>query len=201
MATPATPDDTLPEATGNKARLARVYAEALLVAATKSQLADTVGEELASVADGVLKPNPEIVAFFNSAAVGRNAKLPILEKAFDDVGASELFKNFLGVLNQNNRLGLLRDISATYHTLRDQQGNRVRVKVRTASELNTAQIASLTATLKSTLNQEPMLQITVDPELLGGLVVQIGDRVYDTSVKSRLETLRTHLMTSGSHVL
>ena len=100
-----------------------------------------------------------------------------------------------------NRLGLLRDISATYHTLRDQQGNRVRVKVRTASELNSAQLDSLRSTLKSTLNQEPILAVTVEPELLGGLVVQIGDRVYDTSVKSRLETLRTHLMTSGSHVL
>ena len=194
------PNDALPEATGNKARLARVYAEALLASATHAQLADTIGEELRGVAEGVLKSNPKIVAFFDSAAISRSAKSPILANAFGE-GTSPLFKNFLGVLNQNGRLGLLRDISATYHTLRDQQGNRVRVKVRTAAPLNDAQLASLTATLATTLKQEPILNVTIDPELLGGLVVQIGDRVYDTSVRSRLETLRTHLMTSGRHVL
>ena len=194
------PDDTLREATGNKARLARVYAEALLATATHAQLADTIGDELTAVADGVLKPNPDIVAFLDSAAISRGAKLPILGAAFEK-NASDLFKKFLGVLNQNGRLGLIRDISAAYAALRDAQANRIRIKVRTASPLNEAQLESLRSTLATTLNQEPILAVTVEPELLGGLVVQIGDRVYDTSVKSRLETLRTHLMTSGSHVL
>ena len=200
MANASAPDDTLPEATGNKARLARVYAEALLASATHAQLADTIGEELRGVAEGVLKPNPQIVAFFDSAAISRSAKLPILAKAFEN-GASDLFKKFLGVLNQNGRLGLLRDISATFHSLRDAQANRVRVKVRSAAPLNEAQTESLRSTLATTLKQEPILDVQVEPELLGGLVVQIGDRVYDTSVRSRLETLRTHLMTSGRHVL
>jgi F-type H+-transporting ATPase subunit delta len=194
------PDDTLREATGNKARLARVYAEALLATATRANLADTIGDELAAVADGVLKPNPEIVAFFDSAAISRGAKLPIIGTAFEK-NASDLFKKFLGVLNQNGRLGLIRDIAAAYAALRDVQANRIRIKVRTASPLNDAQLESLRSTLATTLKQEPILAVTVEPELLGGLVVQIGDRVYDTSVKSRLETLRTHLMTSGSHVL
>ena len=194
------PDNTLREATGNKARLARVYAEALLATATNAKLADTIGDELTAVADGVLKPNPEIVAFLDSAAISRGAKLPILGAAFEK-NASDLFKKFLGVLNQNGRLGLIRDIAAAYAALRDVQANRIRIKVRTASPLNEAQLESLRSTLATTLNQEPILAVTVDPELLGGLVVQIGDRVYDTSVKSRLETLRTHLMTSGSHVL
>ena len=195
-----TAPDTLPEATGSKARLARVYAEALLASANRARLADTIGEELAGVAEGVLKSNPKIVEFFDSAAISRAAKLPILAQAFEH-GSSELFKKFLGVLNQNGRLGLLRDISATYHSLRDAQANRVRIGVRTASPLNEAQTESLRSTLAATLKQEPILDVKVDPELLGGLVVQIGDRVYDTSVKSRLETLRTHLMTSGRHVL
>ena len=200
MAADTPPDDTLREATGNKARLARVYAEALLATATDAKLADTIGDELTAVADGVLKPNPEIVAFFDSAAISRGAKLPILGTAFEK-NASDLFKKFLGVLNQNGRLGLIRDIAAAYAALRDVQANRIRIKVRTASPLNDAQLESLRSTLATTLNQEPILAVTVEPELLGGLVVQIGDRVYDTSVKSRLETLRTHLMTSGRHVL
>ncbi len=193
-------DDTLREATGNKARLARVYAEALLATATNAKLADTIGDELTAVADGVLKPNPEIVAFLDSAAISRAAKQPIIGTAFDK-NASDLFKKFLGVLNQNGRLGLIRDIAAAYAALRDVQANRIRIKVRTASPLNDSQLESLRSTLATTLKQEPILAVTVEPELLGGLVVQIGDRVYDTSVRSRLETLRTHLMTSGSHVL
>jgi len=60
--------------------------------------------------------------------------------------------------------------------------------------------AGLVSLLGSKLNKQPILNVRVEPELLGGLIVQVGDRVYDTSVRTRLNTLRNHLMASRSHV-
>ena len=189
--------ETVLEATGARARLARVYAEALLTLAQAEHAADDVGAELQTVATEVIGKNPTVAAFFDSPAVTARTKLPVLGAAFD--GASDLFKKFLHILTQNNRLGLLRDISAAYQAIRDRQAGRVRVLVRSATPLDDAQTGELKTTLASKLNKEPVLNVRVEPELLGGLIVQVGDRVYDTSVRTRLDTLRTTLLASSSH--
>lgn len=195
--------ETVLEATGARGRLARVYAEALLTSATKVNEADAVGEQLQSIAHDLLGKNPTVANYLGNPAVNRQQKFDALRAAFDrrESGTSILFRKFLGVLHANNRLGLLRDIAAAYQALQDKAAKRVRVVVRAATELTADQTAALTATLAETLNQTPILRVVVEPELLGGLVVQVGDRVYDTSVRSRLETLRTHLMTSVPHVV
>lgn len=189
--------DSLPEPTGARARLARVYAEALLALAEQEKQTDEVGADLMAVAVDVVGQSAEVAAFLDNPAITAGTKLPALGAAFG--GASDLFKKFLHVLTQNNRLGLLRDIAAAYRGLRDQQTGRVRVLVRTAAALNDGQAAELKQTLAEKLNKEPVLSVRVEPELLGGLVVQVGDRVYDSSVRTRLNTLRNTLMASSSH--
>jgi F-type H+-transporting ATPase subunit delta len=193
----ATPDTVL-EATGARARLARVYAEALLALAEQGNAADAVGTELSAVAADVVGKNPEVAAFLASPAVTAKNKLPILGAAFGDA-ASELFQKFLHVLTENNRLGLLRDVSAAYQAIRDRQAGRVRVLVRSAAPLSDSQQADLRKTLADRLDKQPILTVRVEPELLGGLVVQVGDRVYDSSVRTRLESLKNTLMASSSH--
>lgn len=189
--------DTALEATGARARLARVYAEALLALAEQGNAADAVGAELHTTAADVVGQNPTVAAFLNNPAVTPKVKLPVLGAAFD--GTSDLFKKFLHVLAENNRLGLLREIDVAYQGIRDTQAGRVRVRVRSAVPLTPAQQTALTGTLKQSLNKEPILNVRVEPELLGGLVVQVGDRVYDTSVRTRLDNLRNTLMASTSH--
>ena len=194
--TDATPD-TVQEATGARARLARVYAEALLALAEQGDAAEAAGAELHATATDVVGQNPDVAVFLDNPAVTPKVKLPILGAAFS--GASDLFKKFLHVLAENNRLGLLREIDAAYQGIRDKQAGRVRVRVRSAVPLTDAQQNALKGTLKQSLNKEPILNVRVEPELLGGLIVQVGDRVYDTSVRTRLESLRNHLMASSSH--
>lgn len=188
---------------GPRGRLARVYAEALLASAAQANEAEGVGEQLAAVADELLANNPTVARFFDNPAVNRQQQSDALTAAFGtpQSGTSALFRKFLGVLHANGRLGLLRDIAAAYRVLQDQAAKRVRVTVRAATELTAEQTEALTQSLADTLNQTPILRVVVEPELLGGLIVQVGDRVYDTSVRSRLETLRTHLMTSVPHVV
>lgn len=189
--------ETVLEATGARARLARVYAEALLTLAEQEHKADDVGAELNTVAFEVIGKHPDIAAYVASPIVTAKSKFPVMEKAFGS--ASDLFRKFLHILGENHRLGLMRDIAVAYQAIRDKQAGRVRVVVRTASPLDDAQKGELKATLAGKLNKEPVLTVRVEPELLGGMIVQVGDRVYDSSVRTRLDTLRNTLMGSASH--
>jgi len=195
---PAELHETVIEATGVKARLARVYAEALLALAGRENAADAIGEELASTSAALLS-EPRIGKYLDSPVVKATDKQHVLGAAFES-RTSILFRKFLGVLNKNGRLGMIPAISTAYRAIRDVEAGRVRVLVRSAVALSDERQAGLVSLLGSKLNKQPILNVRVEPELLGGLIVQVGDRVYDTSVRTRLNTLRNHLMASRSHV-
>ena len=194
--TPPAEPATVLDATGAKARVARVYAEALQKSA--GDQADALADELESVVGQAIAGRPEVARFLGSAAVHRDEKLPVLASAFEG-HTSETFRRFVGVLNHNRRLDLLPAIASEFRKLRDAASNTVRVRVTAATELDDAQRQKLDATLKRIVSGNPVATVTVDPDLLGGLVVQVGDTVYDTSVRTRLNNLRTHLMASGTH--
>lgn len=183
-----------------QARIARVYVEALLGVATQNGQAEEIGDELDSLVRDVWKKHPQVAAFFTSPALTRRQREPVLLTALTG-NASPLLRNFLGVLNHNNRLDLLPAIAAAYREALDERAGRVRVWVRSATPLDDAEREELTRTLAATLGKQPILNVRVEPELLGGLVVQVGDRVYDSSVKSRLDTLRTQLLARGNDVI
>ena len=193
-----TKHETVLEATGTKARVARVYAEALMALAAKTNQLDALGDELEQVVGNVLKPYPAIRAFLAGNTVSSTGKLPALAAAFEH-RTSETFRKFLGVLNENGRLDLLPAINVELRAMRDKVAGRVRVKVTAPVPLLDTQIEALTTTLHTQLNAQPVLDIRIDPDILGGLIVQVGDKVYDTSVRTRLDNLRNHLTASGSH--
>ena len=183
-----------------QSRIARIYAESLIAVAARENQFEDAGAELTAFVSSVLGKDAKIAAFFKSPAITRRARQPILDAALKG-NASPLVGNFLRVLNQNNRLDLLPAIAAAYRDLLDKRAGRVRVIVRSAVALGAEQQVELRKTLSASLNKEPVLDLRIDPELLGGLVVQVGDKVYDTSVRSRLEALRNQLMSRGSNVV
>jgi F-type H+-transporting ATPase subunit delta len=189
--------DTVFEAGSVRSRLARVYAEALLAAAEKQNTVEAAGEDLFAFVSDVLNKDRAAEAFLSSPAVGKKAKTAVLSAALPG-RSSELVRGLLGVLAKNNRLDLLRGIAAAYHTLLDERAGRVRVKVSAATNLTDAQRTALAETLSGVLKREPVLDVRVDPDLLGGMVVQVGDRVIDTSVRTRLQSIRTLLLDKGS---
>jgi F-type H+-transporting ATPase subunit delta len=189
--------ETVLDPGATRSRLARVYAEALLAAAIDAGQVDEVGQELESLVQDVLDADPSVEAFLASPAVGRKAKTEAIDQAFGD-RVSRLVRNLLGVLNQNNRLWLIRQIAGAYRDLLDQRAGRVRVRVASAVPLTDDQRNRLIHALATRLQKTPVLSMTVNPELLGGLVVRVGDQVFDTSVRTRLETLRSHLIEQGN---
>jgi F-type H+-transporting ATPase subunit delta len=179
-------------------RLAKVYAEALLDAAAKrNQMAEALAE-LDSLIDDVFGSQPEFEALLASGAVSRHHKAEVLHRAFDG-RAGETFLNFLFVLNDHGRLGLLRGIRQEARALYDERMGRVPVVVRSAVPLQDDQRERLLQELRQTFGKEPILQAKVDPSLLGGLVVQVGDWLYDASVRTRLDNIRKYLIERGSH--
>jgi F-type H+-transporting ATPase subunit delta len=193
MASDAAKHETVFDAGTMQSRLARVYAESLLAAALKDspQRAEQIGAELADFVRGITA-NAGVASFLISPAVGKKAKTAALESAMK--GASDLLRGLIGVLTHNNRLDLLRNVAAAYQKLLDERAGRVPVKVTAAVPLSDEEHAKLVANLKKMLHQEPVLNVRVDPDLLGGLVVQVGDSVIDTSVRSRLQSLRAILL-------
>jgi F-type H+-transporting ATPase subunit delta len=190
--------DSEPIADVSAQRVARVYAEALLNAAEKQGQSDQVLESLESFIRDVFPAEPQFEAFLQSSAVGRERKAQVIDKVFEGK-ASPVFVDFLKVLNQHERLNLLRPILTAAKELRDERAKRVRVKVRSAVPLADAQTNRLVEQLRANLKLEPVLQTEVDPDLLGGVVVRVGDWLYDASVRARLDSIRNQLIERSSH--
>jgi F-type H+-transporting ATPase subunit delta len=179
-------------------RVARVYAEAILNAAAKRGLAEQTLEELDSLARDVFRAAPQFELFLASGAISRERKAALIRSAFEG-RASEVFVDALQVLNDHDRLALLRPIVGAYKELYDRRAGRVQVRVSTAVALPDDQRERLRQELSGILQWEPVIETDVDPELLGGLVLRVGDWLYDASVRTQLETIRNQIIARSSH--
>ena len=184
-------DDKHPE-------LARTYAEALLNAAQKSGEVDAVLDELDAVRDDVFGRFPSFALLLDSPIRSGEEKDRVLARTLDG-RALPTVVNFLRVLNRHGRLGLLGPVSRAARAAWDARQNRKPVTVRSAVPLSDAQADALRGTLARSLGGTPVLRLEVDPSLIGGLVVQVGDDVYDASVRNRLGQLRERLNEGKTH--
>jgi F-type H+-transporting ATPase subunit delta len=179
-------------------RVARVYAEALLRAAEQRGAAEDVGTELRNLVADVYSASPDIESALSSPVVKRAAKTPVLEHAFKN-NVSDVVFNLLNVLNAKDRLSLVRHVAAAFGDLLDERAKRVRVSVRTAAPLTNEQTERLRQTIAQATGLDPVVNIQVDEDLLGGMIVQVGDTVFDSSVRNRIEAIRTQLLARSSY--
>ena len=178
--------------------VARVYAEALYNAADKKGQAEGILGDLRGMVEDVFGRDPGAEVFIASPSVGRKRKAGAIRQTFE--GRSDpLFVDFLLVLNQHDRLDALRAVARAYRDLFEERTGKVRVLVRSAVPLDAGQLGRLADELRAALGREPVLETRVEPELLGGVVVQTGDWVYDASVRSRLTDIRNQLIARSSH--
>jgi len=113
--------------------------------------------------------------------------------------ASSLVLRFLRVLNRHERLDLLGPVLREARAIWDRRNRRIPVQVRSAVPLDETQLQSLRDQLARLIAGTPILNVSTDPELIGGMVVQVGDHRYDASVKSRLAQLRHRLIEGKTH--
>jgi F-type H+-transporting ATPase subunit delta len=179
-------------------QIAHVYAVALYNAAATGNQLDAVIEEYESFIGDVLATNPNFDRTLRSSIIGRTEKAATLRKVFEG-RASTVFLNFLLVVNNHGRLDLLRPVLAELKAIRDQWLGRVPVQVRSAVPLDPAEEKALRDRLAAVIAGQPVIHSELDPALLGGLVIRVGDTVYDGSVRTQLRRLREQILQRSTH--
>jgi F-type H+-transporting ATPase subunit delta len=135
----------------------------------------------------------ELRNFLASPAVTREAKHGVIEKLVARLGASKIIRNFLFVMADNQRIHLLPEIVETFERVLRQRQGIAEAEVNSAAELDDGQKTALLSTLERLSGKKIQAKYLLEPELLGGAVVRIGDTIYDGSVRNRLNQLRTRL--------
>ncbi len=187
-----------PTASIQEQRIARVYAEALLNAAENKKAVDEVKDELRELVEVSFRREPQFAEFLASGAISKDTRAQVLRDVLQG-RCSDLFFNMIMVLNEHDRLSLLRPLYHTYCQLVDQRRRRIPVQVTTAVPLTDEQTNRLLRFLHDTLGLEPILHTRLEPEILGGMMVRVGDWMFDGSVRNELETIRKQLISSSSH--
>ena len=179
-------------------QIAAAYALALYNAATTGKQVDAVLEEYDSFVHDVLDNNPDFERTLSSTIIARGDKAATIRRIVEGK-ASTAFLNFLLVLNDHGRLALLRPALREVHSIHDARLGRIPVEVSAAVELDAAERQAISATLRGAIGGEPVIHSRVDPSLVAGLVVRIGDKVYDGSVRTQLRRLREQILQRSTH--
>jgi len=175
------------------ATIARNYAQALFAAAEVKGEVERFGELMDAVA-GAVQADPRIAIVLDSPRVAKTVKAGLLERALGGVAPAE-FVRFLQAVVRRGRQGLLGEISQAYQELLDRRLNRVHAGVVLARETDERLQQQVTEQLTKALRKEVRAHFRTDPGILGGVVVRVGDRVYDGSVRRRLAVLKRRMLT------
>ena len=169
--------------------VAAAYAKALLAATEKSGNTAKVLEDFEALVRDVLAKQPRFADALASPRLAIDDKLRMIDSVLGGRVAKELL-NFLKVVAKHERLAALQEISRKYRGLFNDAYNRVRVIVTTAEPLTSELRTRVAGAMKSKLGREVDLALEIDPSVLGGMVVRVGDTVYDSSLANRLDRQR-----------
>jgi ATP synthase F1 delta subunit len=167
--------------------IARVYADALFGVAKEKGKLDVIREQLGQFADA-LSENRELRLFFFSPYFSSAEKEEGLAKAIS--GAEPELVNFLDLLLEKHRMPVLFRIRSQYESLWAKENKRLGVTVTSAVELDPEIAKRIGSEIEGQTGNTVELESKVDPDILGGLIVQVGNMVLDTSIRNRLEKLR-----------
>ena len=175
--------------------VARNYAEALIAVAKPADAVERFGDLLDAVA-GAVATNPTVKAVLMSPRVRKATKQDLLARALKGL-APEAFVKFLQAVVHRGRQGLLSEISEAYQGLADLSFNRTHASVTTAHALDEALQQKVTARLAALVGKTVMPHFHTDPELMGGVIIRVGDRVLDGSIRRRLQVLKGRMLNPG----
>jgi F-type H+-transporting ATPase subunit delta len=170
-----------------------MYARALFEAAQEAERLDAVSTDLGDLASAIADV-PELRAFLRNPQIEPAGKAEVLEQLSG--GADELVRNFVRLAAEKGRAGELPEISAELDALVAQAQNRLTVELTTSYELSDEEASSIVQTIEKASGRSVEATRTVDPSLIGGIVLQIGSHRADGSVRGRLERLRHELATA-----
>jgi ATP synthase F1 delta subunit len=167
--------------------IAEVYARSLFEVAKERDVLDEVREQLGQFG-GALSENRELAVFFFSPYFSTQEKKDGLDRLID--GGNPIFMNFLEALVERHRMPVIFRIRSRYEELWDEERRLLPVEVTSAVELDSSTVERIGESIGEQTGNEIELTTVVDPNILGGIVLRVGNFILDASIRNRLEQLR-----------
>jgi F-type H+-transporting ATPase subunit delta len=181
-------------------QIARVYAQAFMGVAVKSRDPTALVGEVASLVEDVLGSFPQLDHTLRSELIAAEEKGRLLDRIFRGRTSDQVL-NFLKVLAAHGRLSLLRPIARILKKLDAARRGLTEVEIRVAAPLEENLRQEIENRLRKTFRGEPVLQVAVDPSLIAGMIVRVGDRVYDSSLHTQLEQARRAMIERATETI
>ncbi|SFP67114.1 F0F1 ATP synthase subunit delta [Sphingomonas rubra] len=173
---------------GIEASLGGRYALALFELAEDARKIEAVERDLATVRDA-LAQSDDLRELTTSPLIARGAAVKAVVAVADQLGLDPTTRSFLGVLAENSRLSALPQITRAYRQLAARHRGETTAEVTSAHPLSADQVTELKQQLRQRVGRDVSVDLQVDPQLLGGLVVRIGSQMIDSSIRTRLNSL------------
>jgi F-type H+-transporting ATPase subunit delta len=175
---------------GEKAEtgLAGRYANAVFELAQEQRAIDALSADFAALRRAV-DASPDFARLVRSPVFGSEAQARAMKAVLEKMGAGKLTLNLVLLLAAKRRLFALDDVIAAYERLVARSRGETEAQVTSARALSDNEVSDLKAILKSRLGKEPRLATKVDPTLLGGLIIKVGSRMIDSSIRTKLTGL------------
>ena len=174
-----------------------IYSDVMFELAQEAGLIDQVTDDLESVG-AILQEEPEFLSLLTLSEVKPEEKAQIVRRVFKD-RINDLTLDFLFVLAKRNRMSFLHGIGQRYQTLSDEHKHLYRVEVTLAKQPTDAELEKLKVDIRDAMNAEIKLSVTVDPEIVGGIVIRKGDLMIDNSVRTILDRTVNAVVTRSKH--
>jgi F-type H+-transporting ATPase subunit delta len=171
--------------------IAEVYARALFEVAEERDLLDPIHDELTQFSDA-LSENRQLQTFFFSPYFSTEEKKAGLKKAV--TGADPAFMNFLEALIERHRMPAIFRIKDRYQDMWEDARDLLPVEVTSAIELDSSTVASIGERIGEQTKRTVELKSSIDPDILGGIVLRVGNVILDASIRNRLEQLRKQVV-------
>ena len=168
------------------------YAESLFDLAKEENKVTQYLDDIKLVGE-VLGSDPQIVQFFNHVLIENDKKIQLLDQSFKG-NVDQYVLNFLKLLVQSRRIRYIDDIVKSYIKLSNQYLGIEEGMIYTPYELTDQQIQDIEKAISQKENKKVTLKVSIDPSLLGGIKVQISNRIYDGTIKNKVEMLKKELL-------
>lgn len=182
-----------------KASIGDVYAKALLAAGQKSGKTDELLEGLDAVTN-VIRGLPKLQAMLGSPRIATEAKQALLQKAFGGKLSKDLL-NFLNIVGSRGRFDCLSQINESAARLYDDMTGNVLAEVITAESIDDSVANKIKSQFEQALSKKVTVRTKVDPSIIGGMVVRIGDTIHDGSVVNQLNQVRAKAVKRASDAI
>lgn len=171
------------------------YARALLELALERNAADQVSQELVEIRQ-LISNNPDFETLLRIPSVQKEQRSVFIDRVLG-AHVHPLIRNFLGVLGNRNSVYLLGEIADAYEALDNERIGKLDVEVSVAEALDPKALAEVQQSISTALGKKAIVKQKVDPSVIGGLTLKIGDRLIDASVRSQLNIMRDNLLNAA----